>query len=286
MAIDAKLVKELRELTGLPMMDCKKALQESGGDVQAAEEALRKQGAKVMEAKAGRTTKEGRVGGFTGAEGRLGVLFAVRCETEPVARCEDFVTFFDGTLEALKTASPPPETADGLVALPHPSGKSVGDALADMVGKIRENIQLGDFTVLRGDAVFQYIHFDNRHGATVVLAGADPADPAIQEVGKNLCMHVVFAKPRFMKREEVPAAESDKEREILLAAAENDPKLAGKPPQIKEKIVEGKMKAFYAQVCLPEQPFVRDEKLTVEKYLKQEGKGATLAAFSYVGLGG
>ena len=286
MAIDAKLVKELRELTGLPMMDCKKALAEADGDVETARENLRKRGQKVAESKAHRQTNEGRVGGFVNPGGTFGVLLSLRCETEPVAKCEDFVGFHDAIVEALKSAGTPPSSERELLALPLAGGKTVADALAELVGKIRENIQVGEFSVLRGDAVYQYIHFDNRHGAMVVLGGADPADGALADVGKNLCMHVVFAKPGYLNRDEVPAETVEKEREILLAAAEGDPKHSKKPPEIRKKIVEGQLQRFFSERCLQEQPFVRDDKITVEKYVKQNAKGASLQAFAYVGLGG
>ncbi len=285
MGIDAKRVKELRELTGLPMMVCKKALEESDGDVAAAQESLRKAGEKVMEAKAGRQTKDGRVGGFLDPTGAYGVLVSVRCESEPVAKCEDFVNFHDSILEAVKAAQTPPASAEELLDFSLPNGKTVRAELADLVGKIRENIQIGDVAVLRGETIFQYIHFDNRHGSMVALKGAAADTPDLDEVGKNLCMHVVFAKPQYLAREEIPAETVEKEREIMLATAQNDPKLAAKPPEIQKKIVEGKLRQFYQEVCLPEQPYVRDDKITVAKYVKQAAKGASVEAFSYVGLG-
>jgi elongation factor Ts len=284
MAIDAKLVKDLRELTGLPMMTCKKALEEAHGDVEQARDILRKHGEKVMESRAGRQTKEGRVAGYVDPQGKFGILVSLRCESEPVAKCEDFMTFLNRIVEAMKKAKTPPMTTEDLLSLPLPPGKSVREGFTELVGKIRENIQIGDFKVLRGEAVFQYVHFDNRHGSMVVLKGANPADPALPEVGKNLCMHVVFARPRCLRREEVPSAEVEKEREILLAALESDPKQSKKPPEIRKKIVEGQLGRFYQERCLPEQPFVRDDKISVEQYLKQQAKGTAIETFCYVGL--
>ena len=284
MAVDVKLVKELRELTGLPMMDCKKALEEAGGDVKVAQENLRKQGQKVAEGKAHRATREGRVAGYIDPQGTYGVIVSVRCETEPVAKCEDFVNFHDGIVTALKESGTAPSSTDELLTLPHPSGKTVGETLEELVGKIRENIQVGEFSVLKGDAVFQYIHFDSRHGSMVVLQGADPAAEGLGEVGKNLCMHVVFARPQFMSRDEVPADAVEKEREILRAAAEGDPKHAKKPEEIRQKIVVGKLNRYFSERCLPEQPFVRDDKISVEQYIKQNAKEASLTAFAYIGL--
>lgn len=285
MSIDARLVKELRELTGLPMMVCKKALEETGGDVESAREILRKQGQKVAESKAGRQTREGRIDGFVNAAGTCGVVLNMKCESEPVAKCADLVGFQQAVLDALKATDPLPSSTGEVLAMALPGGHTVKGTLETLVGKIRENIQVGGYAVLRGDAVFQYIHFDNRHGSMVALARAEAGNAATVEAGKNLCMHVVFAKPGYLTREEVPAQDVDKEREILTAAAANDPKLAAKPAEIRAKIVEGQLNSFFATRCLLEQPYVRDEKLTVQKYVAQEVKGAALSGFVYMGLG-
>lgn len=284
MAIDARIVKELRELTGLPMMVCKKALEDSGGDVEAAREILRKQGQKVAEAKIDRTTREGRIAGFVTPAGTCGVMVPLLCETEPVARCEDFVALHDAIIEKLKSTAKPPRTNDELLAAPLVSGKTVRDTLLEVVAKIRENIQIGPLAVVEGDAVFQYIHFDMHHGALVALKGADPADPAMQEVGKNLCMHIVFAKPRYLERTDVPPDVVAKEREILLAAAQADPKFAQKPAEIQHKIVEGKLGQFYAERCLLEQPYIRDDKVKVQAFVARDGKGARIASYAYAGV--
>jgi elongation factor Ts len=271
------------------MMDCKKALEEAGGDVQAARENLRKKGQKLAKGREHRETREGRIAGYVNPEGTVGVMASLRCETEPVAKCEDFVTFLDGVISILAEGAQPPRSRDELLSLPHPSGKTVTEALSDLVGKIRENITIGDFSVLRGGAVFQYIHFNNRCGAMVGLEGGAPGDPALQEVGKNLCMHIVnahrlYPQPHYLSREEIPPDLIEKEREILTEAAENDPKHSTKPPEIRQKIVEGQLKRFFSERCVPEQPYVKDDKISVEKYLKQTAKGVTLAAFCYLGL--
>ena len=284
MAIDARIVKELRELTGLPMMTCKKALEDCDGNVEAAREILRKQGQKVAEKTAGRETKEGRVAGFVAPSGKYGVIVSLRCETEPVSRCEDFVGFHEALLAALKTTKNLPRTSEELLALKLASGRTANETLLEIVGKIRENIQVGQIAVLEGDAVFQYIHFDMHHGAMVSLKGGDPANEALKEVGKNLCMHVVFAKPHHMRREDVPAQVVAKEREILLAAAQTDPKFAQKPAEIQQKIVEGKLGQFYAEKCLLEQPYIRDDKIKIQAYVAKEAKGVQLAAYAYVGV--
>ncbi len=284
MAIDAKLVKELRQESGLPMMDCKKALQETNGDVEAAKEVLRKKGKKIMAKKAERTTNEGKIGGFVAASGKSGVLFALCCETEPVASCEDFTTFYNELLDTLQKSDPLPASLDEVRALSMADGKSVQEHLEQLIGKIRENIQLRDYVKLEGDAVFQYIHFNYRHGSLIQIAGVDPSDATLQELGKDMCMHVVFAKPAYLSKDDVPADIVGKEREILAATLENDPKMAKKPDQIKSKIVEGQIGRFFSEQCLLEQPFIKDDKSSVSKYLNKQAKGAELQKFSYMGL--
>ncbi len=284
MAIDARIVKELRELTGLPMMVCKKALEDAGGSVEAAREILRKQGQKVAEAKIDRTTKEGRIAGFVAPSGTCGVMVPLLCETEPVARCEDFVALHEAIIKKLATMKTLPRTNDELLAAALTTGKTVRDTLLEVVAKIRENIQIGPMAIVEGDAVFQYIHFDLHHGALVCLKGASAADAAIQDVGKNLCMHVVFAKPRYLARRDVPPDVVAKEREILLAAAQADPKFAQKPAEIQHKIVEGKLGQFYAERCFLEQPYIRDDKVKVQAFLAKDGKGAQISSYAYAGV--
>lgn len=284
MGISTELVKKLRESTGLPMMECKNALQEAEGDVENAKEILRKKGKKIAEGKAARKANEGRVGGYMDPSGKGGILLALKCETEPVAKCRDFLNLHKEILEAMVPLDSTPQSKEELLNLNLPSGKPVQERLEEVVGKIRENVQVGDFAILRGDAVFQYVHFDNRHASMVQLGGADPSGGDIQELGKNLCMHVVFAKPKYLSREDVPEEALEKEMEILLAATENDPKLSKKPLEIRKKIVEGKLNRFYSDNCLLQQPFVKDEKVNVQKHVSEAGKGATLENYSYVGL--
>lgn len=284
MAVSAKVVMALRQASGLPMMDCKKALEEANGDLEAAKEILRKQGQKVMAKKSDRQVKELRVDGFVSPDGKTGVLLAMYCETEPVARCEDLVGFQEDILDVLQKAPTLPDSKEALMAVALASGQTVTEKLEEIVGKIRENILVGDYAVITGDSVAQYIHFDNRHGAMTALTGADSSDASVLELGKNLCMHVVFSKPRFLNRDNVPAEEAEKEKGYLLAAMENDPKHANKPDSIKEKIVTGQMGRFFSENCFLEQPFIKDDKVKVGDQVTKTCKGAELSNYVYMGL--
>lgn len=280
MAVDSGKVKELRDKTGLPMMDCKRALERTGGDVEKAYEELRKAGLKAQEKLAGRTAKEGRVGSLVSPDGRLGVLATLRCETEPVGKNEEFQKLLGGLVAAVAKDGPKDEEA--LKALEIPPGGTVGHALTELVNRIRENISLGKFLRFEADAVVQYVHFDQKKAAMVALAGGSTSDPKVAELGKELCMHIVFARPTTLSRDRLDQELVAREREILLAAAKHDPKNAQKPEQILAKIVEGQIEKFVASQCLLEQPYVRDEKITVAQFVTRSGTGASVVDFGYV----
>ena len=280
MAVDPEKVKELREKTGLPMMDCKRALEKTGGDVDTAVDELRKAGLKAQEKLAGRKATEGRIGSHVGSDGKVGVLAALRCETEPVGSNAEFQRFLGELVEVVGRQNP--QDAAALGAAQMPSGKAVAAALTDLVNRIRENITLGRFARFEADAIVQYIHFDQKKGAMVALRGGAVTNPKVMEVGKDLGMHIVFRMPLSLSRAEIAAPLVAKEREILLAAARNDPKNAKKPEEILKKIVEGQVEKYIASKCLLEQPFVKDESISVTEYLKRSGAGVTLTGFAYV----
>ena len=280
MAVDAKSVKALREKTGLPMMECKKALESSGGDVDQAYEDLRKAGLKAQEKLAGRKSEEGRVGSSVDADGKNGVLVALRCETESVAKNAAFQEFLD-ELTAL-IARENPADRDALEALTTASGATVDGSVTELVNQFRENINLGRFARCSADAVVQYVHFDNKKAAMVALEGGSVSDENVAELGKGLCMHVVFTQPKALSRDQLDPAVIEKEKEILLEAAKGDPKNAKKPAEILEKIIQGQINKFISQQCLLEQAYVRDEKQTVEKFINGSGTGVKLVDFAYV----
>jgi elongation factor Ts len=286
MAVDPAKVKELREKTGLPMMDCKRALEKTDGDVEKAFEELRKSGLKAQEKLAGRTASQGRVGSYVSPDGKVGVLVALRCETEPVGQNEHFQKFL-ADLVAL-VAKEKPRDAAALEGLKLSSGETVGHGLTELVNRIRENIMIGRFARFEGDAVSQYVHFDHKKAAMVALQNAKAADPKVAELGKDLGMHVVFqsqlatSAPKSIHRSGIPQDLIAKEREVLLATAKNDPRNAKKPPEILEKIIGGQVDKFIASQTLLEQPSIRDANITVEEQVKRSGTGVTIKDFVYI----
>jgi elongation factor Ts len=280
MAVDPEKVKALRERTGLPMMDCKRALEKTSGDIEGAYEELRKAGHKAQEKLAGRTSNEGRIASFANADGTLGVLATLRCETEPVSKNEDFQAFLAEIVKVV--AEKAPKDAAALKATATPKGVTVEAGLTELVNKIRENINLGRFARFQAEAIGQYVHFDQKKAAMVALAGGKSSDPKVAEVGRELCMHIVFSKPICLSRDKLDPAVVAKEGEILLEAAKNDPKNAKKPEEVLKKIVQGQVDKFVASKCLLEQPYMRDDKISIQEYLKNSGTKLTLVDFVYI----
>jgi len=260
--ISAGLVKELREMTGLGMMECKKALAEAGGDLKKAEELLRiKSGAKAGKA-AGRVAAEGVIGAYLSADGKLGALVELNCETDFVAKNDDFVAFAQELAQAVADRNP----AD-LAALADLEGKRQG-----LVQKIGENISIRRFARLQAQGkLAQYIH-NGRIGVLVDFDGAE-------DLGKDMAMHIAAFKPQYLSRAQVPADVVARERDIAAARA----KESGKPPEIVVKMVEGAVNKVLGEITLLGQPFVKDDKQTVEKVLN--AKKAKLNAYKLLVVG-
>ncbi len=249
--ISAGLVKELRELTGLGMMECKKALAEAGGDLKKAEELLRiKSGAKASKA-AGRIAAEGVIGAHVA--GGLGALVEVNCETDFVSKNEDFVAFARSLAELVAQHDPADVDALGRLTL---GGETVEARRQALVQKIGENISIRRFGRVETAAKLALYLHGTRIGVLVEYEGAD-------EVGKDVAMHIAFAKPQYLARSDVPAEVVSREREILAARA----KESGKPAEIVAKMVEGGINKYLAEMTLLGQPFVKDDKVSVEKML-------------------
>lgn len=251
--ITAGLVKELREMTGLGMMECKKALGETGGDLRKAEELLRiKSGAKASKA-AGRIAAEGIVGAFISADARLGALVEVNCETDFVAKNEDFLSFANAVAELV--AKTDPRDVEALASLVL-DGVKVEERRQSLVQKIGENISVRRFERLQTTSrLALYLH-GTKIGVIVDYDGPE-------QVGKDVAMHVAFAKPAYLAKAEVPADVVAREREILTARA----KESGKPDEIVAKMVEGGVNKFLNEIALLGQPFVKDDKQSIEKML-------------------
>jgi elongation factor Ts len=269
--ITASMVKDLRELTGLGMMECKKALEESGGDIKKAEELLRiKSGAKASKA-ASRVASEGAVGTYLSADGKLAAMVEVNCETDFVAKNPDFTAFSKTLAELVATANPADVAA--LSAL-KAGDKTVEEARQALVQKIGENITVRRFERLQSQArLAQYVH-GVKIGVTVEFEG-------LESVGKDVAMHIAFAKPKYLSKDQVAADVIAGERTIIEARARE----SGKPPEIVAKMVEGGINKYLAEVTLLGQPFVKDDKQTVEKMLAAANSRVISYRYLVVGEG-
>jgi elongation factor Ts len=252
--ITASLVKELRELTGLGMMECKKALEEAGGDLKKAEELLRiKSGAKASKA-AGRVAADGAIATYLSSDRKLGALVEVNAETDFVAKNPDFVAFAEGVARLVAEKNPADVAALSDLSL---GSETVEAARQKLVQKIGENITVRRFERVQTDRkLVTYVHPGSKVAVIVDIEGDD-------EVAKDLTHHIAFAKPKYMTRDQYPADAIAAERKILEARAAE----SGKPPEIVAKMVEGGINKFLAENTLMGQPFVKDDKLTVEKML-------------------
>ena len=264
MAITAAQVKELREATGVGMMECKKALTECDGNMEKAMEWLRKKGIASAEKKAGRVAAEGVVESYIHMGGRIGVLIEVNCETDFVAKTDDFKALVNSVAKLVVEKNP--ADVDELMALDCGDG-TVAEMVNRAVAKIGEKITIRRFARMEGQLVDTYIHLGGKIGVIVAAktADAEKARPAVHDVA----MHIAAAKPGVLHRDEVDPADLDKEREILRAQALNDPK--PKPANIIEKMVEGRIAKYYKEVCLLEQPFVKNPDQSIEQMLKEHG---------------
>ena len=263
--ITAGMVKELRERTDAPMMECKKALSEAAGDMGKAEELLRvRLGNKASKA-AGRVAAEGVVGTLVSADGKLAAMVEVNCETDFVAKNDDFLAFARNLAELVAKNDP----ADvGALSGLNLGGKSVEETRTALVGKIGENLSIRRFARIEAKGkVVSYVHGGAKIGVLVDVVGGDDA------LGKDIAMHVAASKPVALSKEQVPAELIQKEREIAAQKAAE----SGKPANIVEKMVEGSVQKYLKEVTLLGQPFVKDDKQTIEQLLK--AKGAAVARF-------
>lgn len=257
--ITAAAVKSFRERTGLPLMDCKKALQEAGGDEDQAIEVLRKRGQQLADKRGDRETAFGRFGLYIGADKNVGAMVELLCESAPVTTNEDFVQLANDLAEQLATG-PGAETADELLAQPSPSasGKTLGEQKDDLFNRIREVFRVGRLARVEGASGGYMHHAGTTAGVLLEIDGGT------DDAAKDVAMHVAAMKPDALDKDSLDPAVVAKEREILKEAALAE----GKPENIVEKMVDGRMRNFFAERCLLEQPFVKDDKQTVGKYAK------------------
>jgi len=271
MNITADAVKQLRERTGAGMMECKKALVETKGDLDAAAELMRKQGLAKADKKATRVAAEGVVALARAGDSPVAALVEVNCETDFVAREQDFRAFAQAVADCALARRPADLAALAAAALG--SGESVEERRRSLIAKIGENISVRRFAVLSSRAhLGAYVH-GTRIGAMVALEGGTAS------LAYDLAMHVAASNPRYVSAAQVPAEVVDKEREILTSQAQGE----GKPPEIVAKMVEGRLRKALAEITLGGQPFVKDPDMTVEKLLK--GAGARVIAFERFEVG-
>ncbi len=259
--ITAAAVKALRELTGLPMMDCKKALTESNGDSEKAVENLRKAGAKVAEKRAGRATSSGRIAIYLDPAKKVGAMVDLRCESAPVSNHDEFIGLANDLAKQLATG-PGAATPEELLAQPSPSkpGKTLQDVYDDLFNRIREAFKLERIVRIDGECG-GYAHHNGAAGVLVEVENVNP------DLAKDICMHIAAMRPKVLGVADLDQEVVAKERDILAAAARAE----GKPEAIIAKMVEGRLKNFYAECCLLEQPFVKDDKKTVGETAKDAG---------------
>jgi elongation factor Ts len=276
MSITAQDVNKLRKMTGAGMMDCKKALTETNGDFEAAIDLLRKKGQKVSASRADRETSEGSVFVATSADGQEGVLIALNCETDFVAKNEEFQAL--GT-EILKQAvSKNPDSVEDLLALP--SGDfTVGEKIIELIGKIGEKIEVSAYERITADKVVAYVHAGSKLGVLVGLEGSNGSE--VDLAGKDVAMQIAAMNPVAVDKDQVDTTTVERE----MAIGREQALAEGKPENIVDKIAEGKLNKFFKENTLLNQAFVKDNSLTVSKYLESVKQGLTVKDFRRITIG-
>ena len=267
MAFTAADVKTLREMTGVGMMDCKKALAASDGDMDKAVEFLREKGLAASAKKAGRIAAEGMA--YACVIDGMGVVVEVNAETDFVGKNEKFVDFVKGV--AATVAANKPADLDALMACKYAGTENtVTEQQQEMVLVIGENIKVRRFFIFEDGVSVPYIHAGGKIGVLVNLEVSEGIDAT--EIGKDVAMQIAALNPRFWDKSQVTEDVLEEEKKIMMVQMANDPKMASKPEQVREKIVMGKLNKFYSENCLLQQEFVKDNSMTVEKYIASAAK--------------
>ena len=274
MNFTAQDVKELREKTGCGMMDCKKALSETNGDMEKAIDFLREKGLATAAKKSGRIASEGIVKAYITDDKKVGVLVEVNSETDFVAKNDEFQTFVTNVAQII--AEKAPADVDALKETAYDASGTVGDALTALIAKIGENMNLRRFARIEGN-VCSYTHGGGRIGVLVEAEGS-LADAEAYEAARDVAMQIAAINPLYLSKDVVPAEDVEKEKNIIIAQIKEDPKNANKPENILEKMVGGKLNKFFEQNCLLQQEFVKDSDQKVEAYLAS--KGVKLTGFT------
>jgi elongation factor Ts len=275
MSIKAADVKALRDQTGAGMMDCKKALTEANGDFEKAIEVLRKKGQKLSAKRADREAKEGVVLAKVSDDGTKGIVIRLSCETDFVAKNDDFIGLTDKIASIALQAFP--EDKDALLAQPF-DGTTIGEKIVEQVGVIGEKVELAEYERLEAPQVEAYIHMGNKAG---VLVGLNKASEAFGEAGRNVAMQVAAMKPLALDKDGIDSSIVEKEIEIGKEIARKE----GKPDAMLERIAMGKLNKFFKENTLLDQAYVKDGKQSVSGYLDSVESGLTVTAFKHVKLG-
>ncbi len=267
--ISAADVKKLRDMTGAPMMDCKAALTAAGGDFQKAIQILREKNASIQAGKGLRETAEGRIAVHINPAEAVAAIVELRCESAPVAKSEDFVKLAADLARHIAMASWTPANVDELLTQPLAGdpARTVKDRIGEVVGLVRENMKPARFARLSGGQFGSYVHFDGTVGVLMQVQASAAASPVDPQLLRDVCMHITAKPPAAARREDVDPALVAREMEIAKAQAA----ATGKPANIVERIAEGKLKTWYAENVLVEQPFVKDDSKTVGELLKSAG---------------
>jgi elongation factor Ts len=269
MPITNELIKTLRDKTGAGMMDCKRALEASNGDLNAAIEYLRKKGAAVSQKRADRVAKEGMIVTHLASDGKTGVIVEVNCETDFVGRSDDFVRFASAV--ALAVESHKPASPDALATTPTATGKTVSEMLNDLLAKVGEKIEVRRFQLIQSDGGLfgSYTHVGSKIGVLVEFEGLDQ-EAAAKGTGRDVAMQIAAMNPTVVSREQIANETVERELEIYRTQAKNE----GKPDQILDRIAKGKLEKFYQEVCLLEQTFIKDPGKTIREVLADNAKAA------------
>lgn len=258
-------------------MDCKKALEEAGGDFDKAVEILRIKGQKVSVSRQDRDAKEGTVFAKTAPDNSYGVMFELNSETDFVAKNDDFLSTGEKIIS--KALAVKPADLNALLAMEVESGKSAQDLIVDLVTKIREKIEISRYALVTGERVNLYVHTGSKIGVLVAFENVGATDLAM--LGKDVAMQIAAMKPVAVRRDEVDASMIDREVEIAKEQARTE----GKPENMIEKIATGKVQKFYKEQVLLEQEFVKDNSKSVEQYIKDHNKDMKVASFTRFGVG-
>ena len=274
--ITAKEVNDLRKRTGAGMMDCKNALVESNGDIEKAIDYLRKKGQKLASKRADRNASEGIVLAKTNAENNFASLIMLNCETDFVAKNQDFIDFINTVLD--KSIETKPNSLDELKTM-NINGRTVADNLTDMVGKIGEKMEIPHYEFIESPIVFSYNHHGNRLATIMGMNNSSVAN--IDQMGRELSMQIAAMNPIAIDKDDIDQKIIEREMEIGKEQALQE----GKPEELAEKIAAGKLNKFYKENTLLNQDFIRDTKKTVRQYLSENDKDLTITAFKRLMLG-